>query len=39
MSFFYDFFDEHMELLGAIVFGTVAIVACVALTAALAGAL
>jgi len=39
MSFFYDFFDEHMELLGAIVFGVVAIGACVALAASLAGAL
>lgn len=39
MSYIYDFFDNHMEVSGAIVFGIVAIIACVALAAALNGAL
>ncbi len=39
MSVIYDFFDNHMEISGAIVFGIVAIGACVAVAAALAGAL
>lgn len=39
MTFLYDFFDDHMEVLGAVVFGVVAIGACVAMAAALAGAL
>ncbi len=39
MSHIYNFFDNHMELSGAIVFGIVAIGACVAIAAALTGAL
>jgi len=39
MSYIYDFFDNHMEISGAIVFGIVAIAACVAVAAALSGAL
>jgi hypothetical protein len=39
MSHIYDFFDNHMEISGAIVFGIVAIGACVAMAAALSGAL
>lgn len=39
MSYIYDFFDNHMELWGAVVFGVVTIVACIAMGAALSGAL
>ncbi len=39
MSHIYNFFDDHMEVSGAIVFGIVAVAACVAMPAALAGAL
>ena len=39
MSFIYRFLDDHAEISGAIVFGMVAIGACVAVAAALAGAL
>ena len=39
MSHIYDFFDNHMEISGAIVFGIVAIGACIAMAAALSGAL
>ena len=39
MSYIYNFFDNHMEISGAIVFGIVAVGACVAMAAALAGAL
>lgn len=39
MSYIYKFFDDHMEISGAIVFGIVAIAACVAMAAALNGAL
>ena len=39
VSYIYDFFDNHMELAGSIVFGIVAMGACVAIAAALAGAL
>jgi hypothetical protein len=39
MSSIYNFFDNHMEISAAIVFGIVAISACVAVAAALAGAL
>ena len=39
MSYIYSFFDDHMEISGAIVFGIVAIGACVAMAAALAGVL
>jgi len=37
MSYIYDFFDEHMEIFAAVVFGVVAVCACVAVAAALAG--
>jgi len=39
MSHIYDFFDNHMEVSGAIVFGLLTIGACVALAAALNGAM
>jgi hypothetical protein len=39
MSFIYSFLDEHMEISAAIVFGLIAIGACVAVAAALAGSL
>ncbi len=39
MSYIYDFFDDHMEICAAVVFGIVAAGACVALAAALTGAL
>lgn len=39
MSHIYNFFDNHMEISGAIVFGILAIGACVAMAAALNGAL
>ena len=39
MSYIYDFFDNHMEISGAIVFGIVAVVACIAMAAAFSGAL
>ena len=39
MSYIYNFFENHMEISAAIVFGIVAIGACVAIAAALAGAL
>jgi len=39
MSHIYNFFDNHMEVSGAIVFGIVTVAACVAMAAALAGAL
>lgn len=39
MSSIYKFLDNHMEISAAIVFGIVAIGACVAMAAALAGAL
>jgi len=39
MSHIYNFFDNHMELSGAIVFGLLAIGGCVAMAAALNGVL
>ena len=39
MSFIYRFLDDHAEISAAIVFGIVAIGACVAVAAALTGAL
>ena len=39
MTYIYNFFDEHMEIVGAILFGMVAVAAGVAIAAALAGAL
>ena len=39
MSHIYNFLDNHMEVSGAIVFGIVTVAACVAMAAALAGAL
>lgn len=39
MSYIYEFFDNHMEISGAIVFGIVALAACIAVAAALNGAL
>ncbi len=39
MFYIYDFFDDHMEICGAIVFGIVAIAACIAIAAALTGAI
>ncbi len=39
MSYIYDFFDNHMEISGAIVFGIVAVAACIAMAAALSGAM
>ncbi len=37
MSHIYDYFDNHMEVIGAVVFGVLAIGACIALAAALNG--
>ncbi len=39
MSYIYNFFDNHMEISGAIVFGVVTVAACIAMAAALSGAL
>lgn len=39
MSHIYDFFDNHMEVSGAVIFGILALAACVAVAAALAGAM
>ena len=39
MSHIYNFFDNHMEVSGAIVFGIVTVAACVAMAAAMAGVL
>jgi hypothetical protein len=39
MSHIYNFFDNHMEAWGAVVFGIFAIIACVAMAAAINGAL
>lgn len=39
MSHIYDFFDNHMEVWGAVVFGIVAVAACIAVAAALSGAM
>lgn len=39
MSYIYNFFDDHVEIVGAIIFGIFAIGACVAMAAAWAGVL
>jgi hypothetical protein len=39
MSHIYDFFDNHMEAWGAVLFGLFVVAACVAVAAALNGAL
>ena len=39
MDRIFNYFDNHMEFWGAVVFGIVAITACVAMAAALNGAL
>jgi hypothetical protein len=39
MSHIYNFFDNYGEISGAIVFGILAVAACVAFAAALSGAL
>lgn len=39
MSHIYDFFDNHMEVSGAVIFGVLALIACVAVAAALNGLL
>lgn len=39
MSHIYNFFDNYGEISGAIVFGVLAIAACVAMAAALSGVL
>ncbi len=39
MSHIYDFFDNHMETWGAVLFGIFAVAACVAVAAALNGML
>jgi hypothetical protein len=39
MSHIYNFFDNHMEVSGAVIFGVLALVACVAMAAALNGAM
>ncbi len=39
MSSIYNFLDNHMEICGAIIFGAIAIGVCIAVAAALAGAL
>jgi len=39
MSHIYNFFDNHMEVWGAVVFGLLAIAACVAMAAALNGSM
>lgn len=39
MSHIYDFFDDRMEICGAVIFGVVTVVVCVAMGAALCGAM
>lgn len=39
MSLLYDFFDKHMEVCGALLFGLLTLVACVAIAAALNGSM
>lgn len=39
MSYIYNFLDNHMEVSGAVVFGILALCACVAIAAALNGLL
>jgi hypothetical protein len=37
MSHIYNFFDNHMEVSGAVIFGVVSVAACVAIAAAING--
>ena len=37
MSHLYDFFDNHMEACGGLLFGVLTVAACVAIAAALNG--
>lgn len=37
MSHIYDFFDNHMEVSGAVIFGILTVAACVAIAAAISG--
>lgn len=39
MSHIYDYLDNHMEVWGAVIFGVLAIVGCIALAVALIGAM
>jgi hypothetical protein len=39
MSHFYDFFDKHMEVLGALLFGLLTVGACIAIVVALNGSM
>ena len=39
MSFLYDFFDNHMEVVGALFFGLLTIGACIAIAVALSGSM
>ena len=39
MSLLYDFFDNHMEVLGAVFFGLLTVGACIAIAVALNGSM
>ncbi len=39
MSHLYDFFDHHMEVWGALFFGLLTVVACIAVAVALNGSM
>jgi hypothetical protein len=39
MSHFYDFFENHMEVWGAMFFGLLTVAACLAVAAALNGSM
>jgi hypothetical protein len=39
MSHLYDFFDNHMELWGAVFFGLLSLSACIAIAVALNGSM
>jgi hypothetical protein len=39
MSLLYDFFDNHMEALGAVLFGLLTVGACIAVAVALNGSM
>ena len=39
MSYLYDFFDDHMEAVGALFFGLLTVGACVAIAVALNGSM
>jgi hypothetical protein len=39
MSQLYDFFDNHMEVLGALLFGLLTVGACIAIVVALNGSM